>query len=69
MLEPSPYTRARWIICDDKERLKAFVDAEKASICLDRDGNNVYFAKGEWELDFIRRQWPEIGFASTRERG
>ncbi len=68
-LEPSPYTRARWIGCDDKEKLKAFVDSEKSSISLDRNGNNVYFAKGEWELDFVKRQWPQINFTTTRERG
>ena len=68
-LEPSPYSRARWISCDDKEKLKAFTEAEKSAISQDRTGTLVYFAKSDWELDWIKKQWPQIIFANTRERG
>jgi peptide chain release factor 3 len=69
LLEPSPYSRARWISCEDKDKLKAFTDAEKSAISQDRTGTLVYFAKSDWELDWIKKQWPQIVFAATRERG
>jgi peptide chain release factor 3 len=69
MLEASPYEKARWISSGDKETLKAFMAAERAAITEDRGGDPVYFARNEWELSRTEREWPQITFAVTRERG
>lgn len=69
LLETSPYETARWILASDKERFRAFLDAERALITEDRAGNPVYFARNEWELSRTQREWPDIEFSATRERG
>jgi peptide chain release factor 3 len=69
LLEASPYETARWVSSSDKENLKAFMEAERAAITEDRSGNPVYFARNEWELTRTQRDWPDITFTATRERG
>ncbi|MGB3898026.1 MAG: peptide chain release factor 3 [Mesorhizobium sp.] len=69
MLEASQFETARWISSNDKEALERFAQAERNSITEDRAGTHVYFARNEWELARTQRDWPDIEFWATRERG
>lgn len=69
MLEAAPYETARWILCSNKEALDAFMKAERAAITEDRFGKLVYFARNKWELSRVERNWPQVAFCDTRERG
>lgn len=66
-LEASPYDTARWITgtSSDVEKFAAFYRGQMAE---DRDGAQVFLAKSEWELGYVRQKFPGISFAKTRER-
>ncbi len=65
--EPINFSTARWIDCDDKKRLAAFEKANQKNLALDAQGNLTFLADGEWRLEFVAEQWPEIRFMKTRE--
>jgi peptide chain release factor 3 len=66
--EPAPYETARWVGAEDPRELDRFIEASRASIARDRDGEPVFLARNAWELGHIRQTWPAITFAATRER-
>ncbi|MFN3462499.1 MAG: peptide chain release factor 3 [Terricaulis sp.] len=68
MLESSSYQVARWLGGKAPQDVERFVDKHRSQIAEDRDGAPVLLAKSAWELDHIAKQWPELEFASTRER-
>ncbi len=65
--EPIDFSTARWIRCDDSKRLEEFKARNMASLAEDSEGHLTFLAKGQWQLDFINEQWPEIIFEKTRE--
>lgn len=65
--EPAAYVTARW--CDAEPReLERFVDAKKAALATDRDGNPVYLARNSWDLGRVQEDFPAVRFTATRER-
>ncbi len=66
--EPAPYVTARWCDADDARELDRFVQAKKASLATDRDGNPVYLARNGWDLGRVQEDFPKIRFTATRER-
>ena len=67
-LEPAPFEVARWI-AGTQDGLRAFIASEQPAIMEDKVGNPVYFARSHWELARTQREWPQIRFNATRERG
>lgn len=65
--ETVDYATARWVQCDDKQRLTAFEKANQANLAVDAEGNLAYLAASEWWLNYVGEQWPEITFLKTRE--
>ena len=65
--EPIDMTIARWITCDNKRKLKAFVDANVRKILVDIRGNNVFITDSEWLLNRVEQNNPEIRFYTTSE--
>jgi len=65
--EPVGYVAARWVSCDDKQRLSAFEEANRTNLARDLDGNLTYLAASEWRLERTVKEWPEIVFQKTRE--
>ena len=61
------YVASRWVKCDDPKRLSAFERANQAHLALDAEGNLTFLADGEWRIDFVAEQWPEVVFTKTRE--
>ena len=48
--------------------LDQFVQAKKASLATDRDGNPVYLARNGWDLGRVQEDFPKVRFTATRER-
>jgi len=66
--EAAPYETARWVSAPDAAKLKAFIEANRGALAEDRDGAPVFLARNAWELDYVKRQFPEIAFAKIREQ-
>lgn len=66
-LEASPYDTARWISGPAGE-LEKFIGFYREQMAEDRDKAPVFLAKSEWELGYMAKKFPQIGFAKTRER-
>ena len=59
---------ARWVEADDAQNLKKFIDANKASLGEDHDGDTVFLARNAWHLDRAAEDWPDIRFLKTKEQ-
>jgi len=66
--EPSPWDTARWITSDDAKALDQFIGEHRSAMAEDRDGAPVFMAKDAWELNYVAGRFPNIRFASTKER-
>ncbi len=66
--EPSPYITARWLETDSAKDLKDFQEFNRGSLAEDRDGNPVFMARNQWDLDRAQQDYPGIRFLATRER-
>jgi peptide chain release factor 3 len=66
--EAAPYVTARWCDADDPRELERFVQAKRASLAEDRDGNPVYLARNNWDLGRVQEDFPKVRFTATRER-
>jgi len=65
--EQIDYAAARWVACDDRERLAEFEKKCRANLARDAAGHLTYLASSEWRLGFIMEEWPDIAFHKTRE--
>lgn len=65
--EQIDYAAARWVACDDRERLAEFEKKCQANLARDAAGHLTYLASSEWRLGFIMEEWPDIAFHKTRE--
>lgn len=65
--EPIDVSLARWINCEDKKKLKAFVTANERKILQDVAGNYVFITDSAWALNRIQELNKEISFYITSE--
>lgn len=65
--ETSLYT-AVWVEGDDKQKLKAFIDKNKANMAEDHNGSPVFLARNAWRLDKAKDDNPELKFLKTKEQ-
>ena len=63
------FATARWIGCEDRERMAAFVKANQANLARDAEGDLAYLAPTEWRLKVTMEEWPELAFEKTCEHG
>ena len=68
IFEPTTWITARWLEAEDAQSLKAFCDANQASLADDHDAQPVFLARNTWHLDDAAKTNPEIRFLKTRER-
>lgn len=68
-LEPAGADMARWVAADDPLKLKAFVAANRSVLAEDRTGAPVYLSPNRFTLDRLQKDWPDIRFLTTKERG
>lgn len=62
-----PFYRAIWITSDNQSALRKFEEYYQRRIATDRDGATVFFAEGQWELNYVQRENPDIAFHFTSE--
>jgi peptide chain release factor 3 len=62
-----PFYRACWITGEDKAKLDKFINYYQRRIAVDRDGEIVFFSEGQWELNYVQRENPDIEFHFTSE--
>ncbi len=67
VLEDTPYAVARWVTCDDKNRLKEFEAKNIHSLALDAEGRPAFLAASEYRLELCMENWPDVTFHKTQE--
>jgi peptide chain release factor 3 len=65
--EPTVFDTARWVEAKSDRELKTFVEGHPSNIVLDRDERPVFLAKSAWELDYTKKNNPDVVFHTTRE--
>jgi peptide chain release factor 3 len=68
VFEPAPYNIARWIQCDDLQKLDAFIEKNKSATGTDLDGAPVYLGKNAWDVGYAAEKNPGLRFTETKER-
>ncbi len=68
LFEQSPWSTARWLSGDDRTKLDAFLQSNRASIARDLDGAPVLLAKNAWDVGYVSEKNPAIRFTKTKER-
>ncbi|ABD88489.1 peptide chain release factor 3 [Rhodopseudomonas palustris] len=65
--EVSEFQLARWISCDDRKKLEAFVAANGSGVADDVDGDPVFLAKNEFYLGYTRERAEGIVFSAIKD--
>jgi peptide chain release factor 3 len=66
--ETAPYSVARWMTSEDRDKIEAFMDKNKASSGFDLDDSPVFLAKNAWDVGYAEEKNPDIRFSATKER-
>jgi peptide chain release factor 3 len=66
--EPSPWEVARWVSAEDDAEMKRLMSTHRSSMAEDADGAPVLLMRNEWEMGRFAQDWPNVKFASVRER-
>ncbi|HPF79075.1 MAG TPA: EF-Tu/IF-2/RF-3 family GTPase, partial [Alphaproteobacteria bacterium] len=66
--EDTQYVTARWV-SGDNDKMKKFIEGNRASLGEDRDKTPVYLARNSWDLGRIQDDWKDLKFSEVRERG
>ena len=64
--EPSQFTSARWVH-GPKDKVDAFMTANKQHIGHDNDGDIVYLTRLQWDIDRVARDYPDVTLSNTKE--
>ncbi|MEL6206851.1 MAG: peptide chain release factor 3 [Pseudomonadota bacterium] len=64
--EPTQFTSARWVT-GPRDKLDAFVSANKGHMAEDNDGDIVYLTRLQWDIDRVERDYPELTLSATKE--
>jgi peptide chain release factor 3 len=65
--EISEFQLARWISCDDRKKLEAFISANGSGVADDVDGDPVFLAKNEFYLGYTKERAEGITFSSVKD--
>lgn len=65
--EATDTVTARWIACEDKNKLDAFKIENSRYLALDNANLLTYLAPSRVNLELAMERWPMIGFHDTRE--
>ncbi len=63
--QTSLYT-ARWMECENKDKLKKFLDENQSAIAYDHDNDPVFIARNAWHLSDAEEKNPDIIFKATK---
>lgn len=65
--EQSEFNLARWVSGEDKKKVEEFVNGRSASIAADLDGDLVFLAKSQFDLDYTRERAPGVAFTDVKD--
>ncbi len=65
--EPVNFTVARWVGCDDRNKMTEFEKNNTANLARDAEGRLSFLATSEWRLGYCMEQWPDIAFFKARD--
>jgi peptide chain release factor 3 len=68
-IEPAQYVTARWVKVNDKAQFEKFAALHRLNIAEDRYGDPVFLAPSQWEIDRCAKDFPELDFMTTKDRG
>jgi peptide chain release factor 3 len=58
---------ARWVECDDAQKLARFIDQNEGYMADDHTGAPVFLARNAWHLETTSKDFPDVRFVKTRE--
>lgn len=64
--EGSQFTSARWVT-GPKDKVDAFIAANKQHISHDNDGDVVFLTRLQWDIDRVARDYPDVTLSATKE--
>jgi len=65
--EGTNFSTARWVSCDDKNKMGEFHKKQAANLAIDAEGHLTFLATSAWWLSTTIEKWPEITFLTTKE--
>ena len=65
--EQGQFETARWL-SGPAEELRRFEDSHRSLMAEDHDGVKVFFARNNWDLERMIKDWPALKFNATREQ-
>lgn len=65
--EAARFNLCRWISAEDEDDVEKFVNAKRADIARDLDGDAVFMASDGFSLNYESERWPTIRFAHIKE--
>ena len=68
VFEVPPYATARWVSADDDATLEAFASKYRGQMARDIDEAPVFLAKDGFEAAYVADRFPDVRFATTKER-
>ncbi|RDE09504.1 peptide chain release factor 3 [Pelagibacterium lacus] len=68
-IEPAQYVTARWVKVKDKTQFEKFSAIHRLNVAEDRYGDPVFLAPSQWEIDRCAKDYPELTFLATKDRG
>ena len=67
ILEPTAVSLARWIAADDPAVLKGFLDKSRSSLAEDVDGDPVFLAQSQFDMQWTLDHNPGVRFTDVKE--
>jgi peptide chain release factor 3 len=66
-LEQSEFDLARWVSSEDDTKLDTFISSKTFSMASDLDGDPVFLAKSNFDLDYTRERAPGVVFSDIKD--
>jgi len=65
--EAARFNLCRWLAADDSQDITRFIEAHRADMAHDLDGDPVFMAANGFSLNYEAERWPQIRFASIKD--
>src|SRR5690606_3567477 len=65
--DQSEFSLARWISADDEKKLDEFTRGKSSSVAEDLDGDPVFLARNQFDLDYTAERAPGIAFNDVKD--
>jgi peptide chain release factor 3 len=65
--EQSEFQLARWVSADERKTLDEFTDAKRSSMTEDLDGDPVFLARNQFDLEYTAERAPSVAFKDVKD--